>query len=598
MRDGFSRRTPDLARLAVRFFLAAAVAAALLSPSLPARAQSGAQQRSTLLAAGTLYEIVIPAVDYEGCSMRASFAPSGADRYHPLERGNYLGGIPAAARSYLVDAASRTSTFEIRLGPLSFETAGHCLQAPLPTLVERGPTVDALAEAVMSGELGRTRVLNGLKVGDLFYFRDLSRRESNRGHSLGKAGRMAERAALETLVYRSHFADGNSIFTREDLVAASQQANAFTRSELEAAVEAHANAGIAYDAMLALGVNGHDNRGGSFFNVVNLPFPIRDTVSTCSGGIIKAGSSFSAVSLDNVLAYSPPGEYGNLRHLNSYASLLDVVAHEYAHAIISSASDLAYRGESGALNEAFSDWVAVAVQAFATGRVDWRIGEGRKIEVISSGAAGELQEIRSLAAPERRGQPRRVGGIHWENPDCGSPHPCNDYCGVHTNSGVANHAFYLMAEGSAETRALGVSAIPPFAGIGLTTAIKVGIYANLNLWSREETLASAADDMVLAAARIHGDASPQVEVVECAWLSVGVSHSGDCKGVTLAPGVASGGRRIEAPLDPFDVRLGGPFDFQVGGFFDRSSLLWLLCLVLARQGILRPARARRRRANS
>ncbi len=492
------------------------------------------QTSSTLLAAGVLYEIVVPAENYEECLLEASFLPLAADAYHALDQGSYLGGPPVAERSYLVDVADSQTSLELSLTSLSADASSRCRQAPLPTLVERGPTGDALAEVALSGELGRTHVVSGLEVEGAFYLRDLSRRQSSRSHPLGNAGRMADRAALETLAYRSVFADEEII--RADLIAASPSTATFSAVEQQAAVEAHVNAGITYDALLALGINGYDSHGGSIFSVVNLPFPLVDIPDPCSGGVFEAGSSFNALASGNVLVYTPPGEYGEFRYLNTYASLLDVIAHEYSHAITDSASDLAYRGESGALNEAFSDWIGVAVQAVATGEVDWRIGEGRRVEVISSGVLGELSEIRNLQNPGSRGQPQRVGGSNWEDPDCDSPQLCNDYCGVHTNSGVANHAFYLMVEGAEETKAIGVSTIPPFAGMGITAAIKLGLYANLNLWTVNETLASAADDLVLAAVQLHGAAAAGVRAVKCAWASVGAGVAGGCRELPPDPG--------------------------------------------------------------
>ena len=563
----------------LRFFLSAATAAAILFSVLPATAQTGEQTSSVSLTAGRLYEIVVPAADYEGCALRASFFPSSASGYHVLELGEYLGGSPVAARSYMVDGADRESVLNLSLAPRSSDRSSHCLQAPLPTTVERGLTSDALDEIEMNGELGRMHLLSGIKVEDVFYLRDISRRESNRGHDLGNAGRMAERAALETLVYRDFFAAGTEI-TREDLAAVFPVTMAFTSPELSSATEAHINAGATYDALLALGINGHDNLGGSIFSIVARPHPLTDIVNSCTGGVIPAGSSFNAFAMDNVLFYTPSGEYSRqgIRYLNSYASLLDVVAHEYAHAITDSASDLAYRHESGALNEAFSDWIGVAVQAVATGQVDWRIAEGRNVEIISSSAKRELDEIRNLKNPNLQGDPQRVAGTYWQNPNCAAT-PCNDYCGVHTNSGVANHAFYLMVEGAAETSTIGDLVIPPFVGMGITVAIKLGLYANLNLWSRNETLASAADDMVLAAVQLHGAGSPQANAVECAWASVGVNRSNNCSTLSDTLSDSPRGRRIDGPLDALNIQIGKPLDVQIGGL-GWPSLLWLLCMAL------------------
>jgi hypothetical protein len=46
-----------------------------------------------------------------------------------------------------------------------------------------------------------------------------------------------------------------------------------------------------------------------------------------------------------------------------------------------------------------------------------------------------------MSDPKSEGQPDTYGGTNWKTIECGTPH--NDYCRVHTNSGVLNHWFYL-----------------------------------------------------------------------------------------------------------------------------------------------------------
>lgn len=103
---------------------------------------------------------------------------------------------------------------------------------------------------------------------------------------------------------------------------------------------------------------------------------------------------------------------------------LDVVAHEWAHGVTQYSANLVYASQSGALNESMSDIFAAMVD-----RDDWLMGEELPIGAV-----------RSLADPTRYGDPGRVGDPNFY---CG----VEDNGGVHTNSGVPNHAAYLMAEG-------------------------------------------------------------------------------------------------------------------------------------------------------
>lgn len=102
----------------------------------------------------------------------------------------------------------------------------------------------------------------------------------------------------------------------------------------------------------------------------------------------------------------------------------DVVAHEWVHAVTQHTAGLIYSYQSGALNESMSDIFGAMVDDD-----DWNIGED-----LPGGA------IRSLADPTLHGHPGKVSDAQYY---CGGA----DNGGVHLNSGVPNHAAYLMAEG-------------------------------------------------------------------------------------------------------------------------------------------------------
>jgi Zn-dependent metalloprotease len=128
---------------------------------------------------------------------------------------------------------------------------------------------------------------------------------------------------------------------------------------------------------------------------------------------------------------------------DSLANSLDVIAHELTHGVTEFTANFAYNNQSGALNESMSDVFACMVEQWhldqTSGQGDWILGQtiwpvGRK------GAA-----LRSLKAP----------GTAYNDPILGKdtqPAHMRDYNttkadngGVHLNSGIPNHAFYLAA---------------------------------------------------------------------------------------------------------------------------------------------------------
>jgi Zn-dependent metalloprotease len=114
---------------------------------------------------------------------------------------------------------------------------------------------------------------------------------------------------------------------------------------------------------------------------------------------------------------------------DGYAASLDVTAHELTHAVTNLTADLDYQCQSGALNEAMSDIFASNVDDD-----DWEIGED-----LPGGA------LRDMAHPENGDPPQPAHVDDFvEMPNDGSPF--NDNGGVHYNSGIPNHAYYLMVQ--------------------------------------------------------------------------------------------------------------------------------------------------------
>jgi Zn-dependent metalloprotease len=122
---------------------------------------------------------------------------------------------------------------------------------------------------------------------------------------------------------------------------------------------------------------------------------------------------------------------------------LAVIGHELSHGVVQFSGGLTYREQSGALNEHFADVFGSLTKQYAlnqtVGEADWLIGAGLLLPSISGVA------LRSMKAP----------GTAYNDPLIGKdsqPYHMGDYVvttrdngGVHINSGIPNHAFYLLA---------------------------------------------------------------------------------------------------------------------------------------------------------
>jgi len=192
-------------------------------------------------------------------------------------------------------------------------------------------------------------------------------------------------------------------------------------------------------------------------------------------------------------------------------TVLDVVAHEYGHAITQYTSNLIYQDESGALNEAYSDILGAAVE-FAkqssgtstypnaqAGKSDWLMGEDCWLSSVA---------LRDIKNPQRFGQPSYYHGTNWYN-------GTNDHGGVHTNSGVANFAYYLLAEGgsgSNDGHQYNIS------GIGKVQAAAVALRANYVYHTSTSDYADARAHWIQAAR----DLGYNTQTVAAVWTACGV----------------------------------------------------------------------------
>jgi Zn-dependent metalloprotease len=124
---------------------------------------------------------------------------------------------------------------------------------------------------------------------------------------------------------------------------------------------------------------------------------------------------------------------------------LDVIGHELTHGVTQYTAGLEYSKQSGALNESFSDVFGVLVKQYAaqqeadTDEEKWLIGAGALVPKWG-------RALRSMKAPGTAWQGDQQPATMDDYVDLPDDNdPANDNGGVHINSGIPNHAFYLAA---------------------------------------------------------------------------------------------------------------------------------------------------------
>lgn len=130
---------------------------------------------------------------------------------------------------------------------------------------------------------------------------------------------------------------------------------------------------------------------------------------------------------------------GSRNGLDGFEEALDVVAHEYTHAVIESTSNLKYEGQSGALNEHLADVFAVIINnKYNKLENPYLIGA----TIIRGSNRGK--SLRDMEFPEKglSKQPGHMLDLNTDKykiyvNDC-KPSPRNDFCGVHVLSGIPN----------------------------------------------------------------------------------------------------------------------------------------------------------------
>lgn len=207
---------------------------------------------------------------------------------------------------------------------------------------------------------------------------------------------------------------------------------------------------------------------------------------------------------------------------------LDVAAHEVSHGFTEQNSGLVYSGQSGGINEAFSDMAGEAAEYYMKGSNDWLVAA----QIFKGNGS-----LRYFEDPARDGKSIGHASDYYDGID------------VHHSSGVYNRAFYLLANTS---------------GWQTRKAFEVFVLANRLYWGPNTTFDQGACGVTRAAT----DLGYSVSDVAAAFTAVGVSAT--CGGTTPQPGsVLQNG----VPVSNLTAAKGGKLNFTVEVPAGRSQLV-------------------------
>ena len=202
----------------------------------------------------------------------------------------------------------------------------------------------------------------------------------------------------------------------------------------------------------------------------------------------------------------PPEE----RLFNRFTIAIDIIGHELTHGVTQFEAKLQYFQQPGALNESMSDVFGSLVKQYqlrqTAAEADWVIGGG----LLTANVNGV--GIRSMKAP----------GTAYDDEVLGKdPQPAHmkDYVstvadngGVHINSGIPNHAFYVMAL--------------EMGGFAWEKAGQIWYVTLRDKLDANSKFQECADNTYYTAEELFGAGSLEQQAVKNGWAAVGLSVGG------------------------------------------------------------------------
>ena len=346
------------------------------------------------------------------------------------------------------------------------------------------------------------RTIETEQSGSSFRLRDLTR---GSGITTWNADNLAT-----TLNAAVHFTDNNNNWTTAEFNNANKD---------NAALDAHWGAMMTYDYfLLRHSRNSIDNAGFALNNYVHA---------------IVQGDGNNAYWDGQRMVY---GDGDGIKY--SPLTSLDIVAHEIGHGFCEKTANLLDEKEPGAINESLSDIWGAIVEFFAVPeKQTYLMGE----EICISEVA-----IRSMSNPKLFGDADTYGGINWF--DVNGTNSDDDW-GVHTNSGVMNRWFYLLAEGGSGTNDNGDNY--NITGIGKLKAANIVYRAESNYFTSTTGFLQARAGTIAAAQDLYGSSSTESLKVALAWYAVGVGYDPTASHYIVGPTQLTPGYVASYSLNPY-----------------------------------------------
>jgi Zn-dependent metalloprotease len=209
---------------------------------------------------------------------------------------------------------------------------------------------------------------------------------------------------------------------------------------------------------------------------------------------------------------------GDGRFFNRFTVSLDVIGHELTHGVTEKTARLEYHNESGALNESFSDVFGSLVKQYflkqTAEKADWLIGKGLLNASIHGVALRSMKNPGTAYDDPNLGKDPQPG--HYDDFVHSSDDDQGDFGGVHTNSGITNRAFYLVAT------KIGGNAWDAPGHIWYNTLLRLFVKADFQ---------DCANISLQVAGELYGSTSTQAKAVREAWSEVGVAPATSASGI-------------------------------------------------------------------
>jgi zinc metalloprotease ZmpA len=419
---------------------------------------------------------VRPAVT-AAAAQAAALAPSAANRS--------VTGENVGSSRLVVDATGATPrlAYEVLTGgtqgdgtPSRLATYVDAVSGSVVRTEQQIETVDGSGQSLYGGTVPLQLTLSG----STYQLKDPTRGNTYTTDMANKSD------SLGCQLFGSNCATG-TLFTSPD----SSFGNGSTSSRESAAVDAQYGTNQTWDYYKNVhGRNGIFGTGKGSFNRVHY------------------GRNYANAFWDGAKMTYGDGDGTNYGPLTS----LDVAGHEMSHGVTENSANLTYSGESGGLNESTSDIFGTAVEFFAGNAND-----------PGDYLVGEEFDLKQHVGFRRMDKPSSDG----DSADCWSP--TVGQLDVHYSSGVGNHFFYLLSEGSGAKTIGGVAHSSTtcngstVTGIGRDVAAGIW-YRALTVYMTSSTDYHGARTASLNAARdLYGAGSAQYNAVNAAWAGVAVS---------------------------------------------------------------------------